>query len=400
MGRVGPQKRDVVITGVGLVTSLGEGLEANAAALNTPDAINLDSETYAPYMVHPAVALELDRQIPKKLDQKQMEPWQRLGTYAAGLALETAGLKGDKEKLGEMQLIVAAGGGERDYAVDGQILTEMPRSAAPGVMLNEKLMGELRPTLFLAQLSNLLAGNISIVHGVTGASRTFMGEEQCGVDAIRIAFERIRAGQGDRFLVGSSYNAERPDSLLIFAMGGCLKTGGFAPVQQREASPGMILGSAGAFFVMEAREAAEARGATVLAELVAVAAGRVSRSAGTVAKSLGAVLDAVAPAATGETAVISGASGCKGITREEADVLAARWPSAPVRATGNRLGHAMESQFPVSLALGVLALTQGALFPPAPSSGESAAATAPESLVVTSVGHRRGEGAAVLNRAS
>ena len=48
-------------------------------------------------------------------------------------------------------------------------------------------MNDLRPTLFLAQLSNLLAGNISIVHGVTGSSRTFMGEESAGVDAVRIA---------------------------------------------------------------------------------------------------------------------------------------------------------------------------------------------------------------------
>ena len=58
-------------------------------------------------------------------------------------------------------------------------------------------MGDLRPTLFLAQLSNLLAGNISIVHGVTGASRTFMGEESSGVDAIRIAREphRLRPGR-------------------------------------------------------------------------------------------------------------------------------------------------------------------------------------------------------------
>jgi len=53
-------------------------------------------------------------------------------------------------------------------------------------------MSDLRPTLFLAQLSNLLAGNISIVHGVTGSSRTFMGEEQSGVDAVRIAHARFR----------------------------------------------------------------------------------------------------------------------------------------------------------------------------------------------------------------
>ncbi len=55
-------------------------------------------------------------------------------------------------------------------------------------------MNDLRPTLFLAQLSNLLAGNISIVHGVTGSSRTFMGEESAGVDAVRIALARIAAG--------------------------------------------------------------------------------------------------------------------------------------------------------------------------------------------------------------
>ena len=65
-------------------------------------------------------------------------------------------------------------------------------------------MSDLRPTLFLAQLSNLLAGNISIVHGVTGSSRTFMGEEAAGVDAVRIALARIAAGQSDIALVGGS----------------------------------------------------------------------------------------------------------------------------------------------------------------------------------------------------
>ena len=132
------------------------------------------------------------------------------------------GAKEDAALKGRMHLIVAAGGGERDYAVDGQILTGLRQADNPGVFLNERLMGDLRPTLFLAQLSNLLAGNISIVHGVTGASRTFMGEESSGVDAMRIARERIASGQDDIFLVGGSYNAERPDVLLIYEMGGFL----------------------------------------------------------------------------------------------------------------------------------------------------------------------------------
>jgi hypothetical protein len=72
--------------------------------------------------VHPLAPVSFDAQIPKKGDQRQMEAWQRIGTYAAGLALDSAGVKGDKEILGRMDMIVAAGGGERDLAVDLAIM--------------------------------------------------------------------------------------------------------------------------------------------------------------------------------------------------------------------------------------------------------------------------------------
>jgi 3-oxoacyl-[acyl-carrier-protein] synthase II len=102
-----------------------------------------------------------------------MEAWQRIGTYAAGLALDSAGVKGNTEILSRMDMIVAAGGGERPR-VDASILSGF--KAADPALFNERLMNDLRPTLFLAAF-NLLAGNISIVHSVTGSSRTFMGEE-------------------------------------------------------------------------------------------------------------------------------------------------------------------------------------------------------------------------------
>src|SRR5215813_4868282 len=172
--------REAWVTGIGIVSCLGEGAEAHWQGLSER-RINVDAETFAPYLVHPLAPLELDKQIPKKGDQRQMEPWQRIGTYAAGLALDAAGAKGNAALLARMDMIVAAGGGERDYAADGAILTGLPKANNPGAYLNERLMSDLRPTLFLAQLSNLLAGNISIVHGVTGSSRTFMGEEAAGV---------------------------------------------------------------------------------------------------------------------------------------------------------------------------------------------------------------------------
>ena len=158
--------REAWITGIGLATSLGEGLDAHWDALNAK-TVNVDETTFAPYVVHPMTKLSFDAQIPKKGDQRQMEAWQRIGTYAAGLALDSAGIKGNTDILSRMDMIVAAGGGERDLAVDSAIINaDVQGNAAPG-FLNERLMNDLRPTLFLAQLSNLLAGNISIVHGVT-----------------------------------------------------------------------------------------------------------------------------------------------------------------------------------------------------------------------------------------
>src|ERR1700760_3008192 len=253
--------REAWITGIGIVSCLGEGPEAHWQALQS-DKANADAEGFAPYVVHRVVPLDFDKQIPKRGDQRQMEPWQRIGTYAAGLALDSAGVKGNAALLARMDMIVAAGGGERDYAGDAAILSALPSAADPGAFLNQHLLSDLRPTLFLAQLSNLLAGNISIVHGVVGSSRTFMGEEASGTDAVRIACARIAAAQGELFLVGGSYNAQRPDVLLHYEMGGLLWKRPFAGIWARQAQGGgMVLGSVGCFLVIESREHATARGA-------------------------------------------------------------------------------------------------------------------------------------------
>src|SRR6188472_1115066 len=218
--------KEVWITGIGIVSSLGEGLDAHWDALNAR-RINVDEKRFAPYVVHPLAPVSFDAQIPKKGDQRQMEAWQRIGTYAAGLALADAGVKGNADLLAHMDMVVAAGGGERDIAVDGTILTNKSKAANPEAFLNERLMSDLRPTLFLAQLSNLLAGNISIVHGVTGSSRTFMGEEAAGIDAVRIALSRVAAGQSDIALVGGAHNGERKDLVLLYDAGGHMLRGDF-----------------------------------------------------------------------------------------------------------------------------------------------------------------------------
>ena len=385
--------KEVWITGIGIVSSLGEGLDVHWDALKQK-RINIDDTRFAPYVVHPLAPLSYDTQIPKKGDQRQMEAWQRIGTYAAGLALDSAGVKGNQEILGRMDMIVAAGGGERDIAVDLAIMNASGNSSP--TFLNERLMNDLRPTLFLAQLSNLLAGNIAIVHGVSGTSRTFMGEEAASIDAARIALARIEAGQSEIALVGAAHNGERPDLLMLYEFGDFNLTGPYAPVWQRDGKGGFALGSAGCFLVMESREHAEARGAKPYARLTKVVADLAQRKQpGAVTKSLEALWPKLG--VTGERgSLITGATGVGPVTSEERAFLR-QHPGFAVRAIGTMFGHTLETQFPLGLALAALSLSRGALFPPNDPTGlEVEKPDAPDQIVVLGAGHWQGEGMALV----
>ena len=351
--------------------------------------------------MHPLAPINFDAQIPKKGDQRQMEAWQRIGTYAAGLALDTAGVKGKTDILSHMDMIVAAGGGERDLAVDSTILSGLPQAKNPAAFLNERLMSDLRPTLFLAQLSNLLAGNISIVHGVTGSSRTFMGEEFSGVDAVRIALARIAAGQSDIALVGGSYNGERPDLLMLYEFGGYALKDEFAPIWERGEKGGIALGSLGAFLVIEERE--PCRGARRQAAGAALGglSDRSKRAPGDIAAALERMWDKIKDRSMpSHAAVLSGASGGSRRDRRANAPFLARHPDLAVRATGSYLGHGAEPQFVMNVALAAVALGHGNLFPPCDSTGlEKPMAGDLRQVVVTGVGHWRGEGLALVERA-
>ncbi len=391
------------ITGIGLVSCLGEGLDPHwhALAESDPKPV-IDRTRFAPLLVHPLVQVDLDKQIPKRGDQRQMEPWQRIGTYAAGLALADAGIAGNLDILSHTDMIVAAGGGERDIEVDSQILANIEESSAPESFLNERLTSDLRPTLFLAQLPNLLAGNISIVHKVTGSSRTFMGEEIAGVSAIEIALKRIAAGQGDIFLVGAAYNAERKDLLFNAAFARLLWTGKDSSVWARaNDGGGMVIGSLGAFLIIESRSHAEARGRQPYARLTVVMSDRDRREPGQARVNAERQIESVRPQLEGRAvSVISGATGVKRPTVEERDFLLDLQKAGQIdaiRAPASLMGAGIEASFPAFVALGAMALSRKGFYRPYDTSGvERPATTTPESLLVTSWGHWRGEGMALL----
>ena len=392
---MGKSPNDVVVTGIGLVSSLGVGREAHEVLLfgsKAPEPI-VETERFKPYPVHPLPAIDWSAQIPKRGDQRQMENWQRLGVFAAGLALDDAGLKDDAEACSSMDMIVAAGGGERDINVDSLIVDEALKRNDREELLNEKLTTELRPTLFLAQLSNLLAGNISIVHKVTGSSRTFMGEEGAGVSAVETAAARIRAGQSTHALVGGAFVAERLDIILMVEAIKGHQTGAWQPVWERDAANGggMIMGSVGAFLVLESRAHAEARGANIYAVISKVEGDRGSRADGKMEARLERMVEKA-----DLSLVLSGTSGFHELAAREKSWLETRFPQAAIRGYGGLLGHSVEAQFTAGIALAAMALGAGKAMAPFDAAHEAGMKDATSAALVTTIGHQRGEGIALL----
>ncbi|MCD2173331.1 beta-ketoacyl-ACP synthase [Rhizobium sp. C4] len=387
--------KDVVITGIGLVSSLGVGREAHEALIlgDSAPAPIVDTERFAPYPVHPLPAIDWSQQIPKRGDQRQMENWQRLGVFAAGLALDDAGFKDDADACASMDMIVAAGGGERDINVDSIIVDEALKRNDREALLNEKLTTELRPTLFLAQLSNLLAGNISIVHKVTGSSRTFMGEEGAGVSAVETAAARIRAGQSTHALVGGAFIAERLDIILMVEAIKGHQTGEWSSIWARDKDHGggMIMGSVGAFLVLESRGHAEARGARIYATIEQVEGDRGNRADGKLEKRLERMVEGAKP-----ELVMSGTTGFHDLAAREKAFFQAKFPEAAIRGFGGLIGHSVEAQFTTGIGLAAMAL--GAAKPVAPfdKDHEKAMTKPAATALVTTIGHQRGEGVALL----
>jgi len=399
-----PGAGEVWITGIGLVSSLGEGVAAHWQALSAPGCKpRLAAERFAPYPVHPLVAVDLARQIPKTSDQRQMERWQRIGVYAAGLALADAEVLGDTALLDKTDLCIAAGNGDRDLTLDASILEKLAATPDEPGLVNKLLMSGLRPTLYLGELSNLLAGNISIVLKATGSSRTFKGEEMAGVAALEDAFRRIAAGSCEIALVGGALNAEREDLLLNMELCGALSHGPFAPVWDRGAQGGgMCLGSVGAFLVVERREHAEARGAKPYAAVRGIACDQPAPGEGRAAEAaLGMAGALVAQRLVqGCLPMLSGATGTASPLAEELsflDKLTSGGTALATRAYGTLLGAGIEAHFITGAALGAIALSRGAFYPPFSGSPIEAATPAGcRDVLLTGFAQWHGVGMALL----
>ena len=233
-----------------------------------------------------------------------------------------------------------------------------------------------------------------------------MGDELAGVNAYKIGCQLVDDGSYDVALVGGAFDVRRPDLLLLYGFGEYVWRHAHQPVALRpRRGGGFMLGTMAAFLVLESADHARARGASPWCRVGGISTHHTRRREGDVASALAQAWDGLAlPQTAGAAGIISGATGVSPATEEEMATLAAlasRRAGTRIRAPGTLFGHGMEASFPFNVGIAALALQQGRLYPEWP--GDPPDGSGPDALdrvLVTSVGHWRGEAVAFLSTAA
>ncbi|WP_318388860.1 beta-ketoacyl-ACP synthase II [Enterobacter sp.] len=268
-----PQKR-IVITGMGIVSPLGCGVEPVwQALLEGKSGIGPLSEEFCediPCKVagqvpsveqDPVYGFDPQRLIPAK-ERKKMDRFIEFALVAAQEALTQAGWFPEHEALRDRTATVIATG----IGGFNEIAEAVRTTDAKGPR-------RLSPFTVPSFLANLAAGHVSIKYGFRGPIGAPVTACAAGVQAIGDAARLIRAGEADIALCGGSEAAIHRVSLGGFAAARALSTHyNHKPVAASRPfdckRDGFVMGEGAGLVVIETLEHATGRGAIPLAELI------------------------------------------------------------------------------------------------------------------------------------
>jgi 3-oxoacyl-[acyl-carrier-protein] synthase II len=256
--------RRVVVTGIGLVSSLGIGTEKNWSALlagqSGVDTITkFDVSNFATRIAGEVRGFDPLQFIEKK-DVKKMDVFIQYAIAASQFAMDDAGLAIGPELATRAGVFIASGIGgfgtiEREHKA---YLEGGPR--------------KISPFFIPSAIINLAAGQVSIRFGAKGPNSATCTACSASAHAIGDAFEIIRRNAADVMIAGGSEAAITPMGIGGFGALRALSTRNDEP--QRASRPfdkdrdGFIVGEGAGVLILEEYERAVSRGARIYAELV------------------------------------------------------------------------------------------------------------------------------------
>lgn len=362
--------RRVVVTGVGLVSPLGTGVEKNWQALMEGrsgigpitrfDASSLPSQ----------IAGEVKDFVPEdfieKKEVKKMDTFIQYSLAAADMAMQDSGLQITEENAERVGVLVGAG------------LGGLPAIEKYHEIYQESGYKKISPFFIPMLIINLAPGQISIKYGAKGPNLSSVSACATGTHSIGDAYHMIKRGDVDAMIAGGTESTITPLGVSGFCVMKALSTRNDDP--QAASRPfeknrdGFVMGEGAGIVILEEYEAAKKRGAKIYGELC-----------GYGLTSDAYHLTAPAPGGEGAARCMKMALKNGGINPEEVDYINAHGTSTPfndlfetlaikaslgdhakkvmVSSTKSMTGHALGAAGAMEAIYCLLAMNRGAVPP-------------------------------------
>ena len=362
--------RRVVVTGVGVVSPIGIGVDRFWKALVSGTSGVRRITTFDPTDHECQIAAEVKDFDPlqwiEKKEVRKMDLFTQYAVAAAMMAVENSQLKVTDERPDRIGVLVGTGMGGIP------MLVEQHR------ILLEKGPGRVSPFFIPGIITNMASGRISMQVGAKGPNSCVSTACATGNHAIGDSFRIIQRGEADIMLAGGTEAVIAPLCVAGFSSCKALSTRNDEP--ERASRPfdkerdGFVMGEGAAVLILEALDHALDRGATIYAEVIGYA---MSADA----------YHVTAPAPGGEGAAQSmrGALRDAGLAPEAVDYINAHGTSTPyndanetlaikrvfgehayrlaVSSIKSMIGHTLGAAGAIEAGATVLSLTHGILPP-------------------------------------
>lgn len=257
-------KRRVVITGLGLVTPIGNDVPSTWRALmnceSGADYISrFDTERFSVKFACEVKNFDPLSFLDKK-EARRMGAFTHFAMAASDEAMKHSGLIIDESNAENVGTYISSGIGDF-WAIERE---------------HDKLLksgpDRVSPFFIVSAIVNLASGNVSIRHGAKGPNSATATACSAGAHAIGDSFRMIERGDADAMICGGAESAITPMSVAGFASMRALSTRNDDP--KRASRPfdaerdGFVIGEGAGILILEELEFAKARGAKILGEIV------------------------------------------------------------------------------------------------------------------------------------
>ncbi|MGF1737096.1 beta-ketoacyl-ACP synthase II [Photobacterium satsumensis] len=257
-------KRRVVVTGMGMLSPVGNSVESSWKALlagtsGISTIEHFDASAFATRFAGMVKDFNCEEYMSKK-DARKMDLFIQYGIAAGVQALKDSGIEVTEENAARVGVAIGSG-------IGGLGLIEANHQS-----LMEKGPRKISPFFVPSTIVNMIAGHLSIMHGLRGPNIAISTACTTGLHNIGHAARMIAYGDADAMLAGGAEKASTPLGMGGFAAAKALSTRNDDP--QGASRPwdkdrdGFVLGDGAGMMMLEEYEHAKARGAKIYAELV------------------------------------------------------------------------------------------------------------------------------------